>query len=55
MKQGGYKMNRQKKVLKTRRTNLCVICHKRLRRDESRTCDQHCAGKLAWKTRRYNN
>ena len=30
----------------------CVICKiKPSRSDKARTCDQHCAGKLAWETR----
>jgi len=45
-------MNPQKKAWKTRRLNLCVVCKIKPKRSETaQTCDQSCAGKLAWKTR----
>ena len=45
-------MNPQEKAWKTRRSELCCICKIRpARNDKSKTCDQHCAGKLAWQTR----
>jgi len=48
-------MNSQKKAWKTRRLNLCIICHENERRnDKAKTCCQSCAGKLAWQTRLSN-
>jgi len=45
-------MNPQKKAWKTRRLSSCVICKIQPRRSKkAKTCDQHCAGKLAWQTR----
>ena len=45
-------MNPQKKAWKTRKSGLCVVCRvKHARSDTAKTCDQHCAGKLAWETR----
>ena len=42
----------QKKAWKTRKFGLCVICNvKSTRSKTAKTCDQHCAGKLAWETR----
>mgnify|MGYP001558862301 CR=1 FL=1 len=48
-------MNPQRKTLKTDYTGLsgfCVICRTSPKRSKTaKTCDQHCAGKLAWETR----
>jgi len=45
-------MNAQQKAWKTRKLGLCMVCHiKEKRSDKAKTCDQHCAGKLAWETR----
>lgn len=48
-------MNSQKKAWKTRKSNLCVICHShilnRSLKGNAKTCNQSCAGKLAWETR----
>ena len=45
-------MNPQKKAWRTRRQHLCVVCKVNPARSETaKTCDQHCAGKLAWETR----
>ncbi len=45
-------MNPQQKAWKTRRLSLCVICHINEKRSKTaKTCDQHCAAKLAWETR----
>jgi hypothetical protein len=45
-------MNPQKKAWKSRRQNLCAICKSKPARSKTaKTCDQHCAGKLAWETR----
>lgn len=47
-------MNSQK-AWKTRKFGYCVICKERPARSETaKTCDQRCAGKLAWKTRLSN-
>ena len=45
-------MNPQKKAWETREFGLCVICKINSARSKTaKTCDQHCAGKLAWETR----
>lgn len=45
-------MNPQQKAWKTRRLDSCIICHVNPKRSKTaKTCDQHCAGKLAWETR----
>ncbi len=51
----------QQKAWETRRRNVrkngntfCVICGIHFRRTNAKTCDQHCAGKLAWRTRLSN-
>ncbi len=44
-------MKSQKKAWKTRREGLCVICQIEPKREEAKTCNQSCAGKLAWETR----
>lgn len=37
---------------KTTWFGLCSVCHIRRKRSKTaRTCDQHCAAKLAWETR----
>ena len=44
-------MNPQEKAWQTRRDELCCVCKLIRARKKARTCDQHCAGKLAWQTR----
>lgn len=48
-------MNPQKKAWKTRRSKMCVICNSpilnRSLKGKATTCNQSCAGKLAWETR----
>ncbi len=45
----------EKKRQTERKVEKCVICkiHKS-RNETAQTCDQHCAGKLAWETRQSN-
>ena len=46
-------MNSQKLAWQTRKLGYCIICNNRPKRSKkANTCDQHCAGKLAWDTRR---
>jgi len=48
-------MNPQQKAWKKRKLGSCVICNSSAKRSEkAETCDQHCAGKLAWQTRLKN-
>jgi len=45
-------MNTQEKAWRTRKLSLCVVCKSKPKRSEkAKTCNQHCAGKLAWETR----
>ncbi len=44
-------MKKQKKIQKNRKGDLCIICKTNPKREKAKTCNQSCAGKLAWETR----